>query len=85
MVNDEDSNLRTVGTYEEVNYERHLGVIFETNIYNNNHHHHHRTSLEARSGGFFFLDTTKIWLHSDLFTAIFLISPASRDFATKFD
>ena len=41
---------------------------------------HHRTSLEDRSRGFFFLDTTKIWIHSDLFTAIFLIPPASRDF-----
>ena len=45
------------------------------------HHHHHRTSLEDRSGGFFILDATKNWLHSDLFTAIFLISPASRDFS----
>ena len=46
-----------------------------------NYHHHHRTSLEDRPGGFFFLDTTKSWLQSDLFTAIFLISPASRDFS----
>ena len=39
-------------------------------------------SLEDLSRGFLFLDTTKSWLYSDLFTAIFLISPASRDFSS---
>ena len=47
--------------------------------FNHHHRHHNRTSSEDRSGGFFFLDTTKSWLHSELFTAIFLISLASRD------
>ena len=31
--------------------------------------------------GFFFLDTTKSWLHLDLFTAIFLILSASSVFS----
>ena len=33
------------------------------------------------SVGYLFLDTTKSWLHSDLFTAIFLFSPSSRAFS----
>ena len=49
------------------------------------HNHHNRSSLKDRSGGFFFLDLTKSWLHSDLFIAILLISPASRDFLPDVD
>ena len=35
--------------------------------------HHHHTSLEGLSGVLLFLGTTKSWLHSYLFTAIFII------------
>ena len=54
------------------------------------HHHHHHSGWEDRFGGFFFLDTTKSWLHLDFFTAIFLFHwfwAFSRqvEYGTKFD
>ena len=61
-----------------VDHSRRMKNKLVKDIFNLNHH---RTSLEDRSWGFFFLYTTKSWIHSDFFTAIFLITPSSRDFS----
>ena len=43
--------------------------------------HHHHSSLEDKSGGFLFLDTTKFLFHAYFFTAIFHIYVASSAYS----
>ena len=74
-------------TYFTVNFN--CTIPYSIVQYRTRHHHH--TSLEDRSFDFFFFDTTKSWLHSDLFPPSFF-SFQLREFSlqilecvTKFD
>ena len=70
---------------------RYNHVVFLSSTSLNSLHHHHRAGFEDLFGGFFFLNTSKSSLYSDLFTTIFLNSRTSRasrqiiECATKFD